>query len=258
MSELKEAGIGCPYCGKSLYVDFDICPHCGNEVPAALLQIIQSQSGNQSEQVTVPTHEGLTHFEDLEEESKTKIGTFEHLYEEYAHKPHAYGFDDVDYAPLGNLLGAIMEIELSLSIFDKFMPVWQDLSKKYDFEMPTRSKCTLGSITTMLRLIQNRNDYKVAAELSDDWQFAQNKFGPNFRDLYRPLDKILQMRNKSSHKNILDEQAFTAYYQEYHEFYEKYMPALLQLKLRGRSAGYRLFASFRQQFPVFDCVNGQR
>lgn len=254
MAELKRAGIGCPYCGNDLYVDFDVCPHCGQEVPKELLKLIQEMSDTSSKQDNSKdiNTTSLTHFEDLEEDSKTKIGTFERLITEKYAKPIHRGFDDADYAPLVNLLASVLELELSYAIFDKFLPYWLKLQTSYEINIPRdREKCTLGSIGYFLRIAEKDKGHLLPDSEKENWNFAEKKFGKYCAELKKHLDVLTDGRNKAAHKSAISKQDFQTFFAEFQPFYEQYMPAILQLKKCGDSKGYRLFVEMRKNFPEF-------
>ena len=237
MTEFKRAGIGCPYCGNDLYVDFDICPHCGKEVPASLLQLIHG------------THGTLIHFDDLEEDSKTKIGTFERLYDDNMYRAGRRGFDDTDYAPLVSLLSSVLELELSYAIYDKFYLYWQELQKSYEINLPQHRKdCTLGTIRFLLEKAEKDNGHNLPKQAQDDWHYAENTFlGP----LRRNLNTFVDERNNAAHKYSIPKDKFTSFYNLYLEFYNNNMESILALKKSGDSPGYRLFVDYRKNFPSF-------
>lgn len=254
MAELKRAGIGCPYCGNDLYIEFDVCPHCGQEVPRELLRLIQEMKKinsiqKNSKNIDVPS---LTHFDDLEEDSKTKIGTFERLIDEKYAEPIHRGFDDTDYAPLVNLLSSVLELELSFAIFDKFLPYWIKLQKSYEINIPKdREMCTLGSIGYFLGIASKDKGHLLPDSEKENWHFAENNFGTYCAELKKHLDVLTEGRNKAAHKSAISKQDFLTFFAEYQPFYEQYMPAILQLKKRGDSQGYRLFVEMRKNFPEF-------
>ena len=252
--ELKRAGIGCPYCGNDLYVDFDVCPHCGKEVPKELLRLIQEMrkpgiSQEKTKKTATPT---LTHFDDLEEDSKTKIGTFERLLEDKYAKSHTFGFNDTDYAPLVNLLSSVLELELSYAIYDKFYLYWSDLQKSYEINLPEdRGMCTLGNVGYFLKIAAKDKRVSMPDSLKENWHFAESKFGEYCAELKKHLDNLTEKRNKAAHKSAISEKEFYAFFADYQPFYEQYMPAILQMKKRGDSPGYRLFIDLRKNFPDF-------
>ncbi|MBQ3717648.1 MAG: zinc ribbon domain-containing protein [Paludibacteraceae bacterium] len=259
MAEFKRAGIGCPYCGNDLYVDFDICPHCGKEVPTSLLQLIHSMHGTAQKPQSEPSQghpviessekKSLTHFEDLEEDSKTKIGTFERLYDDYMHRGGRRGFDDTDYAPLVSLLSSVLELELSFAIYDKFYLYWQELQKSHEINLPkNREDCTLGTIKFLLEKAERDKGYNLPKQAQDDWHYAENTFlGP----LRRNLKTFVDERNNAAHKYSISKDKFVSFYNLYMEFYNNNMESILALKKRGDSLGYRLFVELRKDFPVF-------
>ena len=262
MADFKRAGIGCPYCGNDLYVDFDICPHCGKEVPASLLQLIQSMHGSsetpqpkqtQPQQAVNGSSEKkiLTHFKELEEDSKTKIGTFERLYDEYLSRPKKYGFDDTDYAPLVNLLCSVLEVELSFAIYDKFLLYWQAIQKPYEINLKPREKCTLGTIEVLLRYAEKDGKNLMPKELKNEWETAENYFGENYKELHSYISKFQNIRNKAAHKDTISKKVFKEFFDIYQPFFEQKMPYILALKKHGDSPGYRLFVEYRKNFPNF-------
>ncbi len=248
--ELKRAGIGCPYCGKDLYVDFDVCPHCGQTVPSELLRIVQELR----EHVDIQDNVKLTHFKDLEEDSKTKIGTFERLLaDKYAESIHR-GFNDSDYAPLVNLLASVLELELSIAIYDKFLMYWMNLHSHYGLHGEVKyekEKCTLGDLEIFLDFAQKDAGKMLPEELKEKWNFAEKAFQENCRILKKNLEVFRPMRNKAAHKMVVSKSEFQKFFDEYRSFYEKYMPVILQLKKNGDSMGYRLFVDLRKHFPTF-------
>ena len=258
--ELKRAGIGCPYCGNDLYVDFDVCPHCGREVPRELLQLIQVMRKNGStheisKNTNTPT---LTHFDDFEEDSKTKIGTFERLLADKYAESHTFGFNDTDYAPLVNLLSSVLELELSYAVYDKFLMYWMNLHSAFKIQTnfkSDRTKCTLGDLNFFLGLAKKDDEEKFLPEdLKENWRFAESKFGKSCGELKNNLDYLTDKRNKAAHKSAISKQDFHDFFAEYQPFYEQYMPAILQLKKRGDSPGFRLFVDLRKNFPNFRCT----
>lgn len=255
--ELKRAGIGCPYCGNDLYVDFDICPHCGKEVPEPLLQLIHSMHTTAQKPQQKPSlpkqHEAksLTHFEDLEEDSKTKIGTFERLIDEKYAEPIYRGFDDTDYAPLVNLLCSVLEVELSFAIYDKFLLYWQAIQKPYEINLKPREKCTLGTIEVLLRYAEKDGKNLMPKELKNEWETAENYFGENYKELHSYISKFQNIRNKAAHKDTISKKVFKEFFDIYQPFFEQKMPYILALKKHGDSPGYRLFVEYRKNFPNF-------
>lgn len=244
MAELKRAGIGCPYCGQDLYVDFDICPHCGKDIPESLLQLIRGMHGNTDKNTDT---DSLPHFEDLEEDSKTKIGTFERLYEEYKSKPKSYGFDDTDYAPLVMLLSSVLEIELLCAVCNKFLTYWRKFDKEV-YDDPERT-CTIGKMKFLLEQAEKNNGYSMPKNLKPMWHYAQELLGDNLNILHDFLQRILNTRNNAAHKQAISKREFQEFFTKYSDFYKQYIPAVLKLKKHGDSHGYRLFMDMRKDFP---------
>lgn len=255
--EHKKSGLSCPYCGEELYVDFNICPFCGQTVPDSLLQFIQNMHDTtRATEISNPTGVApnniitLTHFEELEDDSKTKIGTFEHLYRESILKPKNLGFDDSDYAPLVNLLGSIMELELSRSVYEKLLPYWKLVAKKTGIDnIPNSRECTLG---TMCLLIQrSKKTPTIPTEVRENYDFLYRHIGNNLDKFITQLEFIKETRNNGNHKEVISLDKFNHFFDLYRNFYEEYMPILLQLKCMKGSLGYWLFSDMRKKFPIF-------
>lgn len=245
-NQLQLSGLCCPFCGADLYIGFDICPTCGNDIPQELLDQI-NQSSSPVQQPIDDNNWSLTHFEALEEESKTKIGTFEKLLRQYT---TSFGFNDTDYAPLVNPLASVLEIELSLSVFDKLYPYWEIIGRTKGIDIPIREKCMLGQLTFMLKRT-NSNGITIPQSIAANWEFANEHFGQDMKILVNPLEAITDVRNDADHKKVITQERFKTFIALYREFYETYMPALLQLKSMSGSYGARLFTTLRNQFPKF-------
>lgn len=255
--EDKNSGVGCPYCGNELYVNFDICPFCGKEIPDSVLQLIQNMHGTaRAEETPQPIDVAnnniipLTHFEELEEDSKTKIGTFERLYRETILKPRTLGFDDSDYAPLVNLLGSIMELELSRSVYEKLLPYWKLVAKKTGIDnIPNSRDCTLGTMCFLMQ--QSKKAPTIPTKVKKNYDFLYRHIGNNLDKFTTQLEFIKETRNDADHKKVISLNKFNHFFDVYRNFYEKYMPILLQLKLMKGSLGYWMFCDMRKDFPKF-------
>ena len=267
--ENKLSGLSCPYCGKELYIDFDICPYCGRTVPDTLLHIIQTKHGTigtktiEDEKSTKRPSSNilrLTHFDELEEESKTKIGTFERLHMEYMSKTSTYDFEDSDYAPLVNLLGSVMELELSRTLYMKLLPYWKQIANFANLnDIPKSKDCTLGTICLLIQKSENvkksMRTPTIPREVKDSYEFIHKNMGDKFNEFQSQLEFITYIRNDADHKKVISCSKFNDFFTEYHEFYEKYIPILLQLKKMRGSYGYWMFIDMRKDFPIFKNTN---
>lgn len=169
----------------------------------------------------------------LEESSKSKIGTFETIYNETflaeTHKPIAsYGFSDLDYSALVTLLASILEIELNLSIYQAIREKnGIDLSRFYDKNTsgPSitigKTSIDFGSRKQMLRALQMLID-KEQAFLSSHFK--------NISRFNNMLKKVIDIRNDASHGLSITKNNFLAFYKTYSELYNGYIFDILDLK----------------------------
>lgn len=173
----------------------------------------------------------LNHYLGLEEASKTQIGTFERLYEAIYQtevgKPMAFGYNDVDFSPLVNPLGAAIEMELSASVYKALYPhLTKVLSQMSEHErnearLPEPDRCTIGNLLFFL------DDDRFGCE-----QFMRDSLGiSDTRSFLNHLKPIHAGRNDSAHRNAMTKDEFLLFYQHFHEFYNTFMPAMIRLKL---------------------------
>lgn len=184
----------------------------------------------------------------LEESSKSKIGTFESIYNdtffEDTRMPIAsYGFNDLDYAPLVNLLGSILEIELNLSVYQCIRQKnGIDLNRFYDTDTDGPRirigektikfgdrKQMLGSIQL---LIEKEMDY-LSGYIKD------------IKSLDSLLKKIIKTRNDASHTLAISKERFISFYRLYSELYNSYIFSILDLKERLKSSAEQQDMSYR-------------
>lgn len=245
--ELELIGISCPFCGNDLYKGFDICPVCGHDIPKELLVEV----GSKTENVL------LTHFDGLDEDSKSKIGTFERLYRDTFYGNTSFGFETLDYAPLVTPLMSVVEREACYSIYAKLLPYWRWVSKQKGMQLAKPDKCTLGGLSTLWDASLTIKE-STRQDLTDQKKWLDN-FGEKARKTLKGT--FLGIRNDADHKTAIDRKRFEEFFVIYRDFYETYMPKMIELKkepdpfslsANQSSAAIQHFASLRNQFPTWE------
>lgn len=171
-----------------------------------------------------------SHYLGLEESSKTQIGTFERLYADSYQievgKPMAFGFNDVDFSPLVNPLGAVIEMELSASLYTALYPRLKQVimqmqrSTDHPIKLPEPTACTIGNLLFFLK--DNRfgcMPYLREYGITDTEAFMHH------------LESIKAGRNDSAHRVTMTKSQFLEFYQHFTVFYETFIPLLIRLKL---------------------------
>lgn len=241
MEELELLGLSCPFCGADLYRGFDICPACGNDIPQELLDEAAASPVASSEYI-------LTHFDNLEEQSKTKIGTFERLAKDPMYSNKVFGYGDVDFSPLINPLMSVLEVELCLGLIKPLLRYWEGVARTCGETLPSAEKCTLGQIA---HLLDKSSKVSLGKLESDRENYVRGlPFEAHFEDILKHLSYFVSIRNNASHKNVVSGDVFAKTFSTYKAFYETYMPSLLAKK-RPPTLGTKLFIALREQFPVF-------
>lgn len=173
----------------------------------------------------------LTHYFGLEDTSKTQIATFERLYEdsyqtEVGMPIMSFGFNDIDYSPLINPLGAVIEMELSESVYRALYPhLKQKLMQMQGninnpVKLPSPSESTIGNL--LFFLTDKRFDCSQRLHqygISDEQTFI------------RLISSIKEYRNDSAHRVTMTKDQFLGFYKDFHRFYESYISKLISLKL---------------------------
>lgn len=243
----------CPYCGESIEAASRYCPFCGEELPrldtifTELHQQLEENrrrihdslfSGDASLGARPTETDGLIVYDELEPESKAKLGTFERMVnsKQDFHVKNI-GYETTDYAPLANLLGCIIEVETSLS-------VWQLIRSAHGVKMPEcydmdirkcddyilrvgklefhfyDARATLGTMCLYLRWKKNRLPADSLADMDETRRF---------------LDSAHGIRNDASHGMFIGEERFNGFFHEYRHFHEHLLPDILRLKQRMKS-----------------------
>lgn len=171
----------------------------------------------------------------LEESSKSKIGTFERVYNDiFLEKTRipieTYGYSDLEYAPLVTLLSTIMETELNHSAY-------QAIRQKHGIDISTnfnknrkgpwisigKESINIGAATQMLgslkMLIEREKSY-ISSYLKDVDGFCQL------------LDALRETRNDASHGKYINKERFIDFYTTFAELYNRHIFSLLDLKER--------------------------
>lgn len=160
----------------------------------------------------------LIHHKDLEDDSETKLGMFETLYNSTylncdSRTLASFGYSDIDFSPLTNLLCGIAEIELyaSLSL----------LAQKNGISLPERNRCSLGDLLEVLH--SQRCMVVISRYISE----------PN--KLIKQIREIKSIRNSSNHKGVVNQPLFINFFKKIYEpFFNQSLPGLLNLKNRGK------------------------
>ncbi len=164
-------------------------------------------------QSTENTEPLLKHHPGLEDESETKLGMFERLYAAYpgaqASTVGSFGYSDMDFSPIVNLLASIGEIELYASLrpvsaLNMSDPLRKNKSMYWDF----------------LRVLKDRRCK----------EFLTPYLG-NVRAVSKQVNIIRSMRNRANHKEVLTSSDFNDFFTKcYVPFFNEVLPALIPLK----------------------------
>lgn len=155
----------------------------------------------------------------LSQEAQTKIGTFEKLYfRNYLEdsKVPMYGYEDLDYASLVNLLTSALEVELNLSVYQEIRRTAgnEELylnGKEINLGKPKQMYGALLALFTEYKGIVARYVCDVDTFLAD------------FSD-------IAKTRNRASHTEVISKQEFLAFYASYSNLFNTNIGKLLDLK----------------------------
>lgn len=161
-----------------------------------------------------PSYLKLKHYDGLEEDSKTKIGNFERLCATTYHiEPGRKDYNDIDSAPLINLLTGIIEIELNAALYQ-----WAKRGEP-DFGEKNKDHATLGQWFVKLQQVRRR----LASSFT------------NIDATIDFLEAIKDMRNDVSHGEVIKINDFYRFfYRNFIPFYKESIPDLIRIK-RGWS-----------------------
>lgn len=175
----------------------------------------------------------------LEESSKSKIGTFERVYNDiFLEKTRipieTYGYSDLEYAPLVTLLSTILETELNHSVYQAIRQKHGiDISTNFDKNRKGpwisigKESINIGAATQMLgslkMLIEREKSY-ISSYLKDVDGFCQL------------LDALRETRNDASHGKYINKERFIDFYTTFAELYNQHIFSLLDLKERLKAS----------------------
>ena len=219
----------CPYCGEEILSGSVFCPYCGEDlvVEKTTEEKPTSKKLEQPKSNYRPLFK-LPFFDGLEEETKTKIRTFEHVYqkayEEETQRPLVSTFGTKasveDFSPLIMSLSSALEIELDKSVLSLMRKIY---GKDYVFEEQELKVelCKQGTLRGYQYCIFH--DLKKKKELQkhgldNGWECA------------KALNGIIQKRNKSGHKGVVGQSSFYDFYDAIYDFFNQYMGDLIEVK----------------------------
>lgn len=227
------AGLGvtlCPHCGMTIPPDAEFCPFCGGKLDG---RSSADKPAEEKRTLRNNTLDALKKDPRLEEESKSRIGTFERIYSEIflpeTNRPIvSYSFDDLSYSALVSPLGAVLEIELNLSVY-------QFIRKQYGIPMPQafnrksgvknigagRSMVDVGAPSQMLgniRVLVDMNKRTLSSVIGEVDQFSGK------------LGYFIKIRNEASHTGSVSKESFLKFYDAFSDFFNKYLDALMEIK----------------------------
>lgn len=222
----------CPFCGESLLPDADFCPYCGNE----LEKMVEKDDKIETRQPIYKLHR----YDELEEETKAKIGTCEKIYQQIyqqdtgramiASYSSRKSYDQLDFAALITLLGSAVEIELNASVLP-FMRMEYGANYKFtyrgqDFDL-SQNKQTLACLYAYLSYDINRHK-------------RIEKYGIKVDRVQRTLDilekVIVKFRNKAAHIEVISDKQFFKFYESVYTLFEEYVKDLITLKKNVRTS----------------------
>ena len=169
--------------------------------------------------------------ERLEAASQAKLGTFEKLYNtNYVadSKVPMYGYDDIDYASLVNLLASALELELNMSLY-------QVIRQQEGIQMPENAfKSTQRKVIRVNRLDINLGEssqmYGALIELFDRYRETIGKYVDNPSEFIVSLEQIKDVRNDANHTVTIKKNRFLDFYQTYSRLFNQNIGKLLALK----------------------------
>lgn len=219
----------CPYCGEEILLGSVFCPYCGEDlvVEKTTKEKPISKNVEHPKSNYRPLYK-LPFFDGLEEETKTKIRTFEHVYqkayEEETQRPLVSTFGTKasveDFSPLIMSLSSALEIELDKSVLSLMRKIY---GKDYVFEEQELKVelCKQGTLRGYQYCIFH--DLKKKKELQkhgldNGWECA------------KALNGIIQKRNKSGHKGVVGQSSFYDFYDAIYDFFNQYMGDLIEVK----------------------------
>lgn len=208
----------------------------------------------------------LKRSDDLEEEAKTRIGTFEQIYySTYIRETGMplYGYDDLDYAALVNQLASALEIELNHTVYQFVrklngigMPDYFD--EKYG-KAPQKITITKQGIKPVTIDIAEATCYcllsRIRPFLEEENCFTKLKEKipgtiDALIDFLRPGGIFLSARNEAAHTGFISQKQFLDFYEDYSTFFNGNIDVLLELKRDLKQKGRERTEEARDEWPA--------
>ena len=173
----------------------------------------------------------LTLIDGLEPESQAKLGTFERMLngDQRFQVKGTYDYNSSDYSPLVNLLGGIIEVETSLS-------VWQLIRRRHGIKMPYYfdKKSHTGREFRRGKLTIVYDDSRATLGTLGICFDVEGKKLTNYirgvEDIVHIIKSAKDIRNDASHGKVIDKQRFNTFFKEYVQFHENRLSDLINLK----------------------------
>ena len=211
--------------------------------------ILNRSKPNESEKETPVKLDALVKDERLEAASQAKLGTFERLYNtNYLadSKVPMYGYEDVDYASLVNLLASALEIELNMSLY-------QVIRKQEGIQMPENAFKDTGKVEITvngldINLGKSTQMYGALIQLFKRYRNIVGQYVDNQAEFIQSLSAVAEVRNDANHTVMIGKERFLAFYQTYSCLFNQNIGNLLALKTnlkeQKKSRNHKSYASF--------------
>lgn len=167
----------------------------------------------------------------LDSATQAKIGTFEQLYQgTYVadSKVPMYGYEDLDYASLVNLLASALEIELNMSLYQAVRKAAGVDIPKHAWKNTQRQEVFAGG--QALNVGKATQMYGALQDLFAKFQDTVSSVVGNSDDFLKGISQIANTRNRASHTNMIDKDEFLSFYACFSGLFNRYIGRLLDLK----------------------------
>ncbi len=193
--------------------------------------ILNKSNPNKVEQKSPASLEALVKDQRLEAASQAKLGTFEKLYNtNYVgdSKVPMYGYDDIDYASLVNLLASALELELNMSLY-------QVIRKQEGIQMPENAfkdtkKMEIKVNGLDINLGKSAQMYGALIELFKRYRDVVGQYVDNPVGFIQSLSIVADVRNDANHTVMIEKERFLDFYQTYSILFNHNIGKLLTLK----------------------------
>lgn len=175
--------------------------------------------------------ESLVKDDRLEPASQAKLGTFERLYNaNYVadSKVPMYGYEDIDYASLVNLLASALELELNMSLY-------QIIRQHAGIQMPENAFKDAGKLEINvngldINLGKSKQMYGALIALFKRYRDVIGQYVDNQGDFINSLSMVADVRNDANHTVMIEKERFLDFYQTYSLLFNHNIGKLLTLK----------------------------